>query len=70
MKNIASNYLKKYIVEKKSGRKKYSLLDDAFSKEDLIEGIKVILSKKITMGKITSKFENEFAKFVGAKYKK
>jgi CDP-6-deoxy-D-xylo-4-hexulose-3-dehydrase len=68
MKNIASNYLKKYIVEKKSGRKKYSLLDDAFSKEDLIEGIKVILSKKITMGKITSKFENEFAKFVGAKY--
>ena len=36
---------------------KYSLLDDAFSKQDLIEGIKVILSKKITMSKITSMFE-------------
>ena len=28
--------------------KKYSLLDDAFSKKDLIEGVKVILSKKTT----------------------
>jgi CDP-6-deoxy-D-xylo-4-hexulose-3-dehydrase len=47
---------------------KYSLLDDAFSKHDLIEGIKVILSKKITMSKITSMFEKNFAKSIGSKY--
>jgi CDP-6-deoxy-D-xylo-4-hexulose-3-dehydrase len=47
---------------------KYSLLDDAFSKQDLIEGIKVILSKKITMSKITSMFEKNFAKTIGSKY--
>ena len=48
--------------------KKYSLLDDAFSKKDLIEGVKVILSKKITMSRITSQFEKEFAKSIGSKF--
>ena len=48
--------------------KKYSLLDDAFSKKDLNEGIKVILSKKITMSSITSMFEEKFAQYVGSKY--
>ena len=47
---------------------KYSLLDDAFSKQDLAEGVKVILSKKITMSRITSQFEKEFAKSIGSKY--
>lgn len=47
---------------------KYSLLDDAFSKKDLAEGVKVILSKKITMSKITSQFEKEFAKSIGSKF--
>ena len=36
---------------------KYPLLDDAFSNEDIIKGIEVILKKKITMGDITKKFE-------------
>ena len=47
---------------------KYSLLDDAFSKKDLTVGIKVILSKRITMSRITSSFEKKFAKFIGSKY--
>ena len=47
---------------------KYSLLDDAFSKKDLAEGVKVILSKRITMSKITSNFEKKFAKSIGSKY--
>ena len=34
----------------------------------MIEGIKVLLSKKITMSKLTRKFENEFARFIGTKY--
>ena len=55
-------FIKNKIVQK------YSLLDDAFSKQDLIEGIKVILSKKITMSKITSMFEKNFAKTIGSKY--
>jgi CDP-6-deoxy-D-xylo-4-hexulose-3-dehydrase len=47
---------------------KYFLLDDAFSKKDLAEGVKVILSKRITMSKITSNFEKKFAKSIGSKY--
>jgi CDP-6-deoxy-D-xylo-4-hexulose-3-dehydrase len=47
---------------------KYSLLDDAFSKKDLAEGVDVILSKRITMSKITSNFEKKFAKSIGSKY--
>ena len=47
---------------------KYSLLDDAFSKKDIAEGVNVILSKRITMSKITSNFEKKFAKSIGSKY--
>jgi CDP-6-deoxy-D-xylo-4-hexulose-3-dehydrase len=46
----------------------YSLSPNSFSNNDIIEGIKVLLSNKITMSKITKKFENEFAKFIGSKY--
>ena len=56
------------IANHRNNIKKYSLQDDAFSKQDLIEGIKVILSKKITMSKITSMFEKNFAKSIGSKY--
>ncbi len=46
----------------------FQLSRDSFSKSDISAGVKVLLSKKITMGPITRKFENEFAKFIGAKY--
>jgi CDP-6-deoxy-D-xylo-4-hexulose-3-dehydrase len=46
----------------------YPLLENGFSNEDIINGMDVLLSKKITMGEVTKKFENEFAKFVGSKY--
>ena len=60
-----TNYIKK---NSSQNFKEYKLLDDAFSPEDIIEGIKVLLSKKITKGEITRKFEYEFAKFLGVKY--
>ncbi len=47
---------------------KYQLLENAFSKQDINEGIKVLKSKKITMGKKTEKFEKYFAKKLGIKY--
>ena len=47
---------------------KYRLLENAFSKQDINEGIKVLKSKKITMGKKTEKFEKYFAKKLGIKY--
>lgn len=53
---------------KKININKYSLLDDAFSKKDLAEGVKVILSKKITMSRITSQFEKQFARSIGSKF--
>ena len=46
----------------------YKLLDNAFSSDDIFAGIKVLLSRQITMSKITEKFEKQFAKFVGAKF--
>ena len=47
---------------------KYPLLSNAFSSNDINEGIKVLRSKRITMSKITNKFEKFFAKKMGAKY--
>lgn len=46
----------------------YPLLSNAFNNEDISCGIKVLKSKKITMGEITKKFEKKFAKFIGSKY--
>ena len=44
-----TNYIKK---NSSQNFNEYKLLDDAFSPEDIIEGIKVLLSKKITMGRL------------------
>ena len=46
----------------------YPLLENAFSRHDLNEGVKVLKSKKLTMGKIAKNFERIFAKKIGAKY--
>ena len=46
----------------------YKLLEDAFTFEDIMEGIEVLLSKKITMGEYTKKFERAFAKHLNVKY--
>jgi CDP-4-dehydro-6-deoxyglucose reductase, E1 len=66
------NQLKKQIKKSfdlsKKINKNYPLLDDAFSFEDLMKGIEIILSKKITMGEVTYNFEKEFAKFLNVKY--
>tara|TARA_B100000795_G_scaffold269332_1_gene258397 strand:- start:1076 stop:2314 length:1239 start_codon:yes stop_codon:yes gene_type:complete len=66
------NYLTKLIRKqsKKSTNKKisYALSPNSFSNKDIIEGVKILLSKRITMGEITKKFEKEFAKFIGSKY--
>tara|TARA_B100000780_G_scaffold154300_1_gene107923 strand:- start:1392 stop:2666 length:1275 start_codon:yes stop_codon:yes gene_type:complete len=60
------NLVEKYRI--KNTNSVYPLLDDAFSSEDLIKGIKVILTGQLTMSKITLKFEQEFAKKLNAKY--
>ena len=46
----------------------YPLLDNAFSNEDILEGIKVFLSQQLTMSEITYNFENAFAKHLGSKH--
>ncbi len=46
----------------------YQLSPNSFTNEDIIKGIKVLLTKRITMSKITKKFEKDFAKFIGTKY--
>ncbi len=46
----------------------YPLLEKGFSNEDIMRGIEVLLSGKITMSEITRKFENYFAKYIGSKY--
>lgn len=53
---------------KKNSKFKYPLLDDAFSNNDLFEGIKVIMSGQLTMAKKTQEFEKNFAKKLKAKY--
>ena len=64
-------YLEKLIdnfSNNKNNKLSYPLLDDAFSNEDIISGIKVLLSKQLTMSEITYKFEKSFANYIGAKH--
>ena len=57
--NLKSLLLKK--TEKRTHHH-FPLKDSTFRNKDLIEGIKVILSKNMTMSKITRKFEKNFSK--------
>ena len=47
------------LLNKRDSKKSfnYPLLEDAFSSKDLLEAIKVILSRQITMSQKTKKFE-------------
>jgi len=55
---------------KKNNLKKfyYPLHEDALSKEDLLEGAKVLISRQLTMSKKTIEFENYFKKKLGLNY--
>ena len=47
---------------------KYPLLNQGFSVDDILQGIKILSSGQITMSKVTKNFERMFAKKVGAKH--
>ena len=46
----------------------YPLHEDALNNEDLVEGVKVLISRQLTMSKKTSEFENYFKKKLGLNY--
>jgi CDP-6-deoxy-D-xylo-4-hexulose-3-dehydrase len=50
------------VREIKRSKHLFPLKDSTFRNKDLIEGIKVILSKDVTMSKVTKKFEKIFSK--------
>ena len=62
------NLISKYSKKELSKNILYPLIDDAFSTNDILKGIEVMLSGKITMLEITQQFEYEFAKYIGSKY--
>jgi CDP-4-dehydro-6-deoxyglucose reductase, E1 len=64
-KKLLSRLITKY--EKKDSNR-YLLSPNSFSNDDIICGIEILLSKKITMAGLTKKFEHEFAKYIGSKY--
>ena len=55
-------------TKKKNKEFSYPLLTDGYSPSDLQEAAKILLSGRLTMSKTTKKFENYFAKKIGAKY--
>jgi len=63
---ILIQLLKKYNTSKDNTF--YSLVGEPFIKEDMIAGIETLLSGKITMSKITKKFEQKFANYIGSKH--
>ena len=69
MKLFDKKYLNKLIIkEQKKPKNSYPLSPNSFSNEDIIKGIEVLLTKKITMSSITKEFEKKFATYIGSKY--
>ena len=54
--------------DKKKGKYLFPVKNQTFRNKDLIEGIKVILTKEVTMSKVTKKFEKEFSKKLSMNY--
>jgi CDP-6-deoxy-D-xylo-4-hexulose-3-dehydrase len=48
--------------------KSYPLLQKGFTEEDIYQGIKILLSRKLTMGDVTKKFEKKFSKYIGSEF--
>ncbi len=72
MKSKDKKFLEKIVKgqrKKSLNKRNYPLTsENPFDVDDLLKGIEVLLSGRITMSEITEKFEREFAKFIGAKY--
>ena len=66
--NFLETIIKRFNKSNLKNSNSFPLLEKGFSNEDILSGIEVLLSGKITMSDITKKFENYFAKFVGSKY--
>ena len=56
------------LKKNKSNKFVYPLHENALSKQDLIEGAKVLISRQLTMSKKTIEFENYFRKKLGLNY--
>ena len=54
--------------EKKRSKYLFPIKDSTFRNKDLIEGIRVIFSKEVTMSKVTKKFEKTFSKKIKTSY--
>lgn len=46
----------------------FPLIDNTYDKDDILSMMDVLISNKLTMGQNVLKFEEEFARYVGAKY--
>ena len=68
MKSSEKKIINDLIKKEQKDRYIYPLSPNSFSNEDIIKGIEVLLTRRITMSTITKKFEKEFAKFMGSKY--
>ena len=62
------NLVIKYLKVNKSKNTKYPLTDNSLLTKDILRGVEVLLSRQLTMSKITQEFEHEFAKYIGAKH--
>ncbi len=60
--------IKKFDRDHQTKEQRYPLLEKGFTSNDIMRGIEVLLSRKITMSNLTKKFEKEFSKFIGSKY--
>ena len=66
---MKKNLLNLFNIKKHNNKKfYYPLHEDALNNKDLFEGVKVLISRQLTMSKKTIEFENYFKKKLGLNY--
>ena len=46
----------------------YPLIENPYRKSDISEALKVLKSRRLTIGPVTDKFQNSFTKKLGSKF--
>ena len=66
-KDLLKNKLQKnFLIEEKEFN--HPLIQNTYNEDEILSMIDVFVSDKLTMGERVETFENEFAKYIGAKY--
>lgn len=66
--DLVHHLISTILDNKKNNYENYPLIENTFGNQEIIKMIDILLGDRLTMGENVSRFEKEFAKYIGSKY--